>query len=63
MAKALGVGVEHLYGLKSEDRMVVEKKGSGKRREAQIHKIFGDLSPTDQRALLKQAKGLLKSKT
>ncbi len=62
MAKALGVGVEKLYGLGGEESKAVEKRSSVKRREVQIQKIFGELSPTDQRALLKQAKGLLKSK-
>lgn len=62
IAKVLGVGVEQLYGFTGGETKPAEKKGSGKRRDAQIQKIFGDLSPTDQRALLKQAKGLLKNK-
>jgi len=62
IAKALGIGVEQLYGIGAIESKTVEKRGSGKRRDAQIQKIFGDLSPTDQRALLKQAKGLLKNK-
>ena len=63
IAKALDVGLDQLYGLKSEDRKTEEKEVSGKRREAQIQKIFRELPPAKQRAVLEHAKGLKKGKT
>jgi transcriptional regulator with XRE-family HTH domain len=61
IAKALGVGLDQLYGLKGDDPKAEEKEGSGKRREAQIQKIFRELPPAKQRAVLEHAKGLKKS--
>jgi transcriptional regulator with XRE-family HTH domain len=59
IAKALGVTIEQLYGLKSEEG-TEEQKGSSKRREIQLQKIFGELPPAKQRAVLEHAKGLSK---
>jgi len=62
IAKALGVPLEDLYGINSKDAMPLERKGAGTRREAEIQKIFRELPPTKQRAVLEHAKGLLKGK-
>lgn len=59
IAKALGVTVEELYGAKG-DVGQVEGKGSGKRREVQLQKIFSELPPAKQRAVLEHAKALQK---
>ena len=62
IAKALGIGVEQLYVLSGGESKVVEKTGSGKRRETEIQKIFRELPATKQRAVLEHAKGLKKGK-
>jgi transcriptional regulator with XRE-family HTH domain len=59
IAKALGVTLDQLYGLKSEE-VPLEKTGSVKRREIQLQKVFGELPPAKQRAVLEHAKGLRK---
>jgi transcriptional regulator with XRE-family HTH domain len=59
IAKALGVTLEELYGLKGAERPA-EEKGSSKRREIQLQKIFSELPPVKQRAVLEHAKGLMK---
>ncbi len=61
IAQALKVAVGDLYEVNGKD-VAAERKGEGSRREAQIQKIFRELPPADQRALLKQAKGLIKGK-
>lgn len=58
IAKVLDVSLDELYGIKSGEGKEPEPKSSGKRRDAQMQKIFEDLPSTDQRALLKQAKAL-----
>jgi transcriptional regulator with XRE-family HTH domain len=62
IAKALEVPLEALYGIEAE-RMPEEKKGAGTRREAEIQKIFRELPPAKQRAVLEHAKGLRKAKS
>ena len=62
IAKALDVPLEALYGI-SEKKVPEEKKGEGTRREAEIQKIFRELPPAKQRAVLEHAKGLKKGKS
>lgn len=62
IAKALGVPLEALYGM-SEPEEPIENVGSGSRREMQMQKIFRELPPAKQRAVLEHAKGLKKEKT
>ena len=62
IAKALGVPLEALYGINGTEAPP-EKKGSGTRREAEIQKIFRELPPAKQRAVLEHAKGLRKEKS
>ena len=62
IANALGVHLDALYGINGKDAPA-EKRGSGTRREAEIQKIFRDLPPAKQRAVLEHAKGLQKRKT
>ena len=59
IAKALGIHLDALYGINGKDAPE-EKKGSGTRREAEIQKIFRELPPAKQRAILEHAKGLRK---
>ncbi len=61
IAKALGVTLEEVYGLSGSEG-AVEQKGSSKRREIQLQKIFSELPPAKQRAVLEHAKGLWKRK-
>lgn len=61
IAKALAVEVGDLYALNGKE-ISVENKGSGSRRETQIQKIFRELPPAKQRAVLEHAKGLKKGK-
>lgn len=61
IAKALNVPLEALYGIHVQTTPE-EKKGEGTRREAEIQKIFRELPPAKQRAVLEHAKGLIKKK-
>lgn len=62
IAHALGIAVGDLYEVSSKNGLTAERKGSGSRREAQIQKIFRELPPAKQRAVLEHAKGLKKNK-
>ncbi len=62
IAKALGVSLEELYGMEGRAATMEEPRKAPNRRAAQMQKIFEGLPPADQRALLKQAKGLIKSR-
>ena len=62
IAHALGTAVGDLYEVSSKNGLTAERKGSGSRREAQIQKIFRELPPAKQRAVLEHAKGLKKNK-
>jgi len=63
IAQALGIAVGELYGVNSKNGVVAERKGSGSRREAEIQKIFRELPPAKQRAVLEHAKGLRREKS
>jgi transcriptional regulator with XRE-family HTH domain len=58
IARALGVTLEELFGIKQREPMRVLPLQSKNSRLNQMQRIFEELSPIDQRALLKQAKGL-----
>lgn len=53
--------LEDLYGIGNKAAEKGTPRKAPNRRAAQMQKIFEDLPPADQRALLKQAKGLNKS--
>ena len=60
LAKTLTVTVDQLLGLESLSEPAQEKKVHKNSRLAKMEEVFESLNPTDQRAILKQAKGLLK---
>ena len=58
IALALHISINQLYGI-SEEMVPSVTKGPKTRRSGKMQEIYEELSPTDQRALLKQAKALL----
>jgi transcriptional regulator with XRE-family HTH domain len=62
LAKALGVTLEELFGLKEKELKATFKRNHGNRRSAKILDIFEKLNPGDQRAVVNHMKGLLATK-
>jgi len=60
LAQVLGVSTDEILGVKPVDIEESKKAVHGNSRTAQIQEIFDKLGRVDQRAILKQAKGLLK---
>lgn len=58
IARALSVTLEELYGLKHKEPARIPPLQARNSRLTQMQRIFEELSPIDQRALLKQAKAL-----
>ena len=58
IARALTVSLEELYGLKQKEPVRNPPLQARNSRVTQMQRIFEELSPLDQRALLKQAKAL-----
>lgn len=58
IAKALNVTLDELYGI-SEPSEEKQRKAPNA-REKQMQDVYEKLMPSDQRAILKQSKGLLK---
>lgn len=60
IAKSLAVPISRLFGQEQEvPASQVPPPPTPKTRAAQIQKVFEQLKPADQRALLKHAKGLI----
>lgn len=60
IAKILGVGVSTLFGEGAVSEEMQKAQPDPKTRAAQMQKVFEKLSPADQRAILKLARGLVK---
>ncbi|GEM_PF-4959763 len=58
LAKFLGVLIQDLYGAGSSAPIKIEASQAKNSRDRKMRKIFEELPPTDQRALLKQAQAL-----
>lgn len=58
IARALSETLEELYGLKHKEPARNPPLQARNSRLTQMQRIFEELSPIDQRALLKQAKAL-----
>lgn len=58
LATILGATIEQLYGVADSGPAKVGPSQAKNSRYGQMQKIFEDLPPADQRALLKQAKAL-----
>lgn len=59
LANALGVTTDEILGVKPVEFEETKKAVHGNSRTAQIQEVFEKLKPADQRAILKQAKGLV----
>ncbi len=57
IAEVLGVGLNALYGI--EEKPKTPSKAPKHKRAGKMQEVFDSLSPADQRALLRQAKGLV----
>jgi transcriptional regulator with XRE-family HTH domain len=62
IAKALGVTLDELFGLKKSQFKKEKPIKHGNSRNEQVKQLFGKLSPSDQRSALKHIK-LLAGKT
>lgn len=58
IAQALEISLDTLYGVISDSEE--KPRTAPNAREKQMQEVFEQLSATDQRAILKQSKGLLK---